>query len=105
MSHVTNALQCGWSRRGHALPVPPAALPGRAAAERKRVRLRAGVDILTFGQYLQPTPAHLDVAEYVTPEAFERWRRYGEDVVGFRCGRACAIAQRAQRCRLRAVSV
>ena len=44
------------------------------------------MDILTFGQYLQPTPAHLEVAEYVTPEAFERWRRYGEDVVGFRCG-------------------
>ncbi|KAK9839242.1 hypothetical protein WJX81_003812 [Elliptochloris bilobata] len=44
----------------------------------------AGVDILTFGQYLQPTPAHLDVAEYVPPEKFEHWRRYGEEVVGFR---------------------
>ena len=48
---------------------------------------RAGVDILTFGQYLQPTPTHLEVTDYVTPEAFERWRRYGEDVVGFRCAR------------------
>ena len=44
----------------------------------------AGVDILTFGQYLQPTPAHLEVAEYVPPEKFEYWRRYGEEVVGFR---------------------
>lgn len=45
----------------------------------------AGVDILTFGQYLQPTPLHLSVKEYVTPEKFEHWRTYGEDVIGFRC--------------------
>jgi lipoyl synthase len=44
----------------------------------------AGVDILTFGQYLQPTPHHLDVVEFVTPEKFDHWRRYGEDVVGFK---------------------
>lgn len=44
----------------------------------------AGVDILTFGQYLQPTPLHLEVKEYVTPQKFEEWRRYGEDVIGFR---------------------
>ncbi|KAL3136502.1 Lipoyl synthase, chloroplastic [Trebouxia sp. C0009 RCD-2024] len=44
----------------------------------------AGVDILTFGQYLQPTPLHLPVKEHVTPEQFEQWRRFGEDVVGFR---------------------
>lgn len=44
----------------------------------------AGVDILTFGQYLQPTPHHLAVKEFVTPEKFEYWRKYGEDVVGFR---------------------
>lgn len=45
----------------------------------------AGVDILTFGQYLQPTPKHLEVTEFVTPEKFEHWRRYGEEVIGFRC--------------------
>lgn len=45
----------------------------------------AGVDILTFGQYLQPTPLHLSVKEYVTPEKFEHWRKYGEEVIGFRC--------------------
>eukprot|EP00884_Botryococcus_braunii_P007141 jgi/Botrbrau1/16428/Bobra.0142s0027.1 len=44
----------------------------------------AGVDILTFGQYLQPTPLHLEVKEYVTPEKFEYWRKYGEEVIGFR---------------------
>lgn len=48
----------------------------------------AGVDILTFGQYLQPTPLHLTVKEYVTPEKFEYWRKYGEDVIGFRCAAA-----------------
>ena len=29
------------------------------------------VDVLTLGQYLQPTPKHLRVEEYVTPEAFD----------------------------------
>lgn len=43
-----------------------------------------GVDILTFGQYLQPTPLHLPVKEHVTPQQFEHWRQFGEDVVGFR---------------------
>lgn len=33
----------------------------------------AGVDILTLGQYLQPTPQHLAVREFVTPEKFEYW--------------------------------
>lgn len=35
------------------------------------------VDILTLGQYLQPTPHHLPVDRYVTPEAFERFREIG----------------------------
>lgn len=40
--------------------------------------LRAiGVDILTLGQYLRPTPNHLPVEEYVTPEAFNRYREIG----------------------------
>ncbi|KAL6768722.1 LAS2 [Auxenochlorella protothecoides x Auxenochlorella symbiontica] len=44
----------------------------------------AGVDILTLGQYLQPTPQHLAVREFVTPEKFEYWRKFGEEEVGFR---------------------
>ena len=48
-----------------------------------------GVDIVTFGQYLQPTPRHLTVQEFVRPEKFEHWRHYGEDVVGFRCVHQC----------------
>ena len=44
----------------------------------------AGVDIVTFGQYLQPTALHLPVKEYVTPEKFNYWRDYGEQELGFR---------------------
>ncbi|MGN0091651.1 MAG: lipoyl synthase [Alistipes sp.] len=36
---------------------------------------KAGVRIVTIGQYLQPTAAHYPVAEYVTPEQFERYRQ------------------------------
>ncbi|KAF2312319.1 hypothetical protein GH714_034194 [Hevea brasiliensis] len=41
------------------------------------------VDILTLGQYLQPSPLHLTVKEYVTPEKFSFWKEYGESI-GFR---------------------
>ncbi len=37
----------------------------------------AGVDIVTFGQYLRPTPNHLAVERYVPPEEFERYRALG----------------------------
>ena len=33
----------------------------------------AGVDFLTMGQYLQPTPRHAKVEEFVTPKAFEAY--------------------------------
>lgn len=36
--------------------------------------LQAGCNMLTLGQYLQPTIAHLPVAEYLTPEMFEKYR-------------------------------
>ena len=35
------------------------------------------VDVLTLGQYLQPTRNHLPVERYVTPEEFERYREWG----------------------------
>lgn len=41
------------------------------------------VDILTIGQYLQPTPKHLPIAEFVTPERFEKYRILGLEM-GFR---------------------
>lgn len=37
----------------------------------------AGIDIVTFGQYLRPTPNHLPVDRYVTPEEFEAYRQQG----------------------------
>jgi lipoic acid synthetase len=37
----------------------------------------AGVKVLTIGQYLQPTPKHLEVVEYVTPEQFEIYKQEG----------------------------
>jgi lipoic acid synthetase len=36
--------------------------------------LAAGCRILTLGQYLQPTKAHLPVRRFVPPEEFEAWR-------------------------------
>jgi len=37
----------------------------------------AGVDIVTFGQYLRPTKHHLPVERYVTPEEFARYQEWG----------------------------
>jgi lipoic acid synthetase len=37
----------------------------------------AGVDIVTFGQYLQPTRHHLPIDRYVPPEDFARYREWG----------------------------
>lgn len=46
--------------------------------------LRAhGVEILTFGQYLRPSEWHLPVAAWISPEAFDGWRRRGLEL-GFR---------------------
>lgn len=40
----------------------------------------AKVDILTLGQYLQPTLKHLPVREFVSPETFAELQRAGEDL-------------------------
>ncbi|MBK9477822.1 MAG: lipoyl synthase [Bacteroidetes bacterium] len=46
--------------------------------------LRAvGVDILTLGQYLQPTTKHLPVVSYIKPEFFEKLKKEGLEM-GFR---------------------
>ncbi len=41
------------------------------------------VDILTLGQYLQPTPKHLSVKEFVTPEQFAKYKEIGLEL-GFK---------------------
>jgi lipoic acid synthetase len=42
-----------------------------------------GVDILTVGQYLQPTKQHTPIARYYTPDEFAEFKRIGLDM-GFR---------------------
>lgn len=37
----------------------------------------AGIDIVTFGQYLQPTKNHLAVERFVSPEEFDKYRQWG----------------------------
>jgi lipoyl synthase len=41
------------------------------------------VDVVTFGQYLQPTKKHLPVQEYVAEEKFAEWQRIGDEM-GFK---------------------
>lgn len=39
-------------------------------------------DILTIGQYLQPSPKHLAVQDFVTPQQFAQWQQQGK-AIGF----------------------
>ncbi len=41
---------------------------------------RAGVQILTIGQYLRPSPDHLPIDRYATPREFADWKRTGEEL-------------------------
>jgi lipoic acid synthetase len=43
----------------------------------------AETDVVTIGQYLQPTRRHLPVEQYVHPDVFEQYKEYGERL-GFR---------------------
>ncbi|CAF2050058.1 hypothetical protein BRARA_I04681 [Brassica rapa] len=56
--------------------------PDQVVKTMEKVRA-AGVDVMTFGQYMRPSKRHMAVAEYVTPEAFERYRLLGMEM-GFR---------------------
>lgn len=53
-----------------------------SASQDSGLRTRDSCDILTIGQYLQPTPMHLPVARFVTPEQFARYKQRGE-AMGF----------------------
>jgi lipoyl synthase len=56
---------------------------GETDAEVRQVMqdLRAvDCDILTIGQYLQPSQKHLQVNDFVTPEQFAAWQAYGEEI-------------------------
>ncbi|MDB9316317.1 lipoyl synthase [Nodularia spumigena] len=37
-------------------------------------------DILTIGQYLQPSQKHLQVNDFITPEQFAAWQVFGEEI-------------------------
>ena len=42
-----------------------------------------GVDVVTLGQYLQPSRSHLEVADYVHPDVFDTWQRVAEAELDF----------------------
>jgi lipoic acid synthetase len=39
-----------------------------------------GVDILTIGQYLQPSKKHMPIDRYYTPDEFEEFKRVGDEL-------------------------
>jgi len=41
---------------------------------------RTGCRMLTIGQYLQPTPQHLPVVDFISPEEFGRWQEFAADI-------------------------
>ena len=43
---------------------------------------RAGCDIVTVGQYLQPTIDHIPVSRFYHPVEFESLKDYGEKIIG-----------------------
>nr|WP_217359207.1 lipoyl synthase [Anabaena sp. UHCC 0204] len=56
---------------------------GETDAEVRQVMkdLRAvDCDILTIGQYLQPSQKHLQVADFITPAQFAAWQAFGEEL-------------------------
>ncbi|CDP14732.1 unnamed protein product [Coffea canephora] len=56
--------------------------PDQVVKTMEKVRA-AGVDVMTFGQYMRPSKRHMSVSEYITPEAFEKYRVLGMEM-GFR---------------------
>lgn len=43
-----------------------------------------GIEILTLGQYLRPSPKHLPIDRYYTPDEFAELKRIGEHELGFK---------------------
>ncbi|MCA9429663.1 MAG: lipoyl synthase [Candidatus Omnitrophica bacterium] len=48
--------------------------------ETLRLLLEVGVSHITMGQYLRPTPKHMPVKEFITPDKFEEWDRVCEEM-------------------------
>ncbi|KAM3395530.1 lipoyl synthase, mitochondrial [Capsicum galapagoense] len=56
--------------------------PEQVVKTMEKVRA-AGVDVMTFGQYMRPSKRHMPVSEYITPEAFDNYQVLGMQM-GFR---------------------
>lgn len=56
----------------------------------------AKVDIVTIGQYLQPSKKHLPVHEFIPPEQFEKYKQIGLDL-GFRYVESGALVRSSYR--------
>lgn len=54
--------------------------PDQVVKTMEKVR-EAGVDVITFGQYMRPSKRHMPVSEYITPEAFEKYQTLGMEMV------------------------
>jgi lipoic acid synthetase len=57
---------------------------------------KAKVDIVTIGQYLQPSKKHLPVKEFITPEQFEKYREIGLSM-GFKHVESSALVRSSYR--------
>jgi len=64
---------------------------------------RVGCDVVTLGQYLQPTERQLPVAEFIPPERFDEYRRQGEKM-GFRAVVAGPLVRSSYRAEEYAIS-
>ena len=42
--------------------------------------VNVGVDILTIGQYLQPSKEHANIDRWVTPDEFQRWKEFALEI-------------------------
>ena len=52
----------------------------------------AGVDVVTIGQYLQPSKKHLPVKQFITPDQFKKYEQIGLDL-GFRHVESSALVR------------
>ena len=58
----------------------------------------AKVDIVTIGQYLQPSKKHLQVQRFVTPDEFSEYKELGEKL-GFKHFESSALVRSSYRAR------
>ena len=64
--------------------------PDQVVKTMEKVRA-AGVDVMTFGQYMRPSKRHMPVSEYITPEAFEKYQTLGMEMVCLICLFICYV--------------